>query len=782
MKPHARKLFGALVVLLGLGLPPWSPWFPDASLDPSWTLFLSHALERGWRFGAEVVFPYGPLGALWTSAFHPATWWAAVLVRLGIAVAIAAGLAQLYSEAGRVERATLLAAVALEMGLAIYTTDLHLMLPALLAAVLSVQARPAPRLLLPLLVAAAVIVASMKFTLLVFAALALIAADACTALRWRRLPWLTAAYAAGFLGLWSGIGQRIGDLPAYLVRSGHMSSAYNEGMQVWGRPLDLWLIAGSMLAALTLAGLWRRSWRPGTPAALALTVLYAFTCFKAGTVRHDGHVLTALLATIYAGLLILRVASSAEEETQPRRLGRLALSATVLVAMTGCSVAYLPGQSAAGVAQAIGQTYADHARGLLRSLLFGERQAELTVAYEHALEGIRSQQPLPGVRGSLDIYPAAAGLPIAHGLDYRPRPVFQSYAANDRVLLELNADHLRGSGRPQTLLFDVAAIDARFPSQEEAPSYRVIDERFEFEGFEGRFLRLLARGTERPWEPVGETRGTVAFDEWLTLPESAPDEVLLLSLDVRPNLWGRLLQTVFKLPVANFEVEPAAGEPSAYRLVPAIARAGFIVTPLILDLPTAAAFFGGAPNVSASTARRVRVITEPLGRRVHAGAISWRVERYRRPLASKRFAAGFAALAKLADAQEGTPIAPAALGFHAEHTATPTLFAHAPASYLLQPPAGARTLLLGFGLRDVAWDTTSTDGACFSVAAVEGDREHPLFEQCLEARQTPGQRGLQHAAVDLSSVSTQELRLRVLPGPRNDDAGDWAYWAEVRFE
>jgi hypothetical protein len=53
---------------------------------------------------------------------------------------------------------------------------------------------------------------------------------------------------------------------------------------------------------------------------------------------------------------------------------------------------------------------------------------------------LRSADPLPHLAGPIDIYPTDQALLLAHYLEFRPRPVLQSYMAYSPRLARANAD------------------------------------------------------------------------------------------------------------------------------------------------------------------------------------------------------------------------------------------------------------------------------------------------------------------------------------------------------
>ena len=111
------------------------------------------------------------------------------------------------------------------------------------------------------------------------------------------------------------------------------------------------------------------------------------------------------------------------------------------------------------------------------------------------------QFPLPPSIGSVEVYPWDVWLPLIHDLPYRPRPVFQSYAAFTTKLSEMNARHLI-SAKPETLLFQVKTIDGRLPTVDDAQKRVVGTDKIVDRAALKRHIHSAAR---EPW-PVGDDR------------------------------------------------------------------------------------------------------------------------------------------------------------------------------------------------------------------------------------------------------------------------------------
>lgn len=113
-------------------------------------------------------------------------------------------------------------------------------------------------------------------------------------------------------------------------------------------------------------------------------------------------------------------------------------------------------------------------------------------------------------------------------------------------------------------------------------------------------------------------------------------------------------------------------------------------------------------------------------------------------------------------------------------------FAHAPSELVYRPPPGAGALRGGFGLRAAAYgpeNAAPSDGAVFRIvwrSETGGERE--LWQQRLNPRDVPADRGVQSFRVVLPARPNGELLLRISPGPADNPASDWTFWTDLAFE
>ena len=86
--------------------------------------------------------------------------------------------------------------------------------------------------------------------------------------------------------------------------------------------------------------------------------------------------------------------------------------------------------------------------------------------YEADRSATRNDNPIAvaAVAGTVDVYPHRQDALFAYGLNYAPRPATQSLIATAPSLARLDAAFLLSPAAPQSILFDIQAVDNNYPS------------------------------------------------------------------------------------------------------------------------------------------------------------------------------------------------------------------------------------------------------------------------------------------------------------------------------
>lgn len=781
--PAVRAIVGlALTVYVVLLMAPWSFGMPESGQEASWVFALGHAAAEGWQWGRDVIFTYGPYSYLVTRIFESGL----VVPRLVLSTVLAGSLALgLVTVLQPLPPLLMLAAAAIMLVTLPFSPDSWLFALPLLLVLLHFRRVPAtPLWRLLVLAAACGIAAAIKLTLGVVTVILLGLVD-LDRLRRRRWPVMVPAMVAVFLGLFVAAGQDLAGLPRFLALSMEVINGHSEAMAVAGRLTELaaFVVLALALLAVVVGAEWRRSGEGGRLwtgfCVLAASGIYGLIVFKAGFVRQDLHTLTAWSGFALAGGAY---AAAAWATVGDRRLPLAGLGLAVLFSAgtLGIWTLDVPIPASRVLVDAPVAQY----HSLMRIL--SDPQGWLTsleTDRRAAIDRIRRDMPLPALDGTVDAIPSVQSAILAHGLDYRPRTMFLEYTAYTAGLLEANRRFISGDEAPRYILFAPGSIDGRYPALTEGALWPDLLARYEPERFVGAMLLLRHRSAPLPG-PVSEgTAGSVRLGESVTLPDH--QGALFVSLDLRETLAGRAARALFRsLPVA-LRVKLADGREFTHRLIPGIAREGFVLSPYVATANSYARLaLGRFDELAPLRVTEMRLEVGALGRMMYEPDVAMRIRPLDPAALGSQPPASASAVVATLDAQKvferllaskPSSVPDINVGLGPEG-----LFAHAPSR--LSMSAEADRLAIGFGLRDGAWQNgAATNGVCFRVLAeTEGGGEKPVWERCLRPLTDPADRGAQTAEVALPP-SSGPIRYAFETDCIGDCRWDWSYWSRVTW-
>jgi hypothetical protein len=587
---RARDNWAALAVaILGflLLLPP--AVLPGAGLDPSWTLAVESAAREGRTFGVDFLFTYGPWGFLSTRLFDPHTYAFALLGDFTLTGLFLVPL--LWSRRPAVLVFYLVAILA--AALAPLALDARVAIASLVICLIGLRDR-SWWVLLAVLLFSPVMLSKFSYAL---AALPLFAiADLYRLIVFRRLPLLTiTGIAVMVLGM-MGAGHALGELPALASDLMLLISGYSGGMQaarIGGiYPLLVAYAALFVILGLCLFALWRRDGGLG-PAARRLLPVAAvilavgwtlFMALKMGHTRQDLHI----FITWHAFAMTIAVMAAFLDGAAPLRRIEL-ISASVLMAgsllpiaaldavnyikFTNPSpVAYL-GQRAKDLGVRPFQTLAWLWPGHWSSMAEQRRAAEALIA---------ARLPVPA-RGTMDVIPYDLAPVIVSGT-YRPRPVPQSYSSYTPRLQELDAAHFDDSARaPETLFLKLGDIDERLPTLATGPSLPVIARWYDAVGASPLGLILHRRAAPRNSRSEAAGQADFGLGDWVNVPPAGAG-LILARIEIGPNLVGRALGFFAREPMLWITLRYDDGAERTFRFIPGMGRAGFVLSPMPLEI------------------------------------------------------------------------------------------------------------------------------------------------------------------------------------------------------
>ncbi len=777
-RPNYNVLGGVLsgVAALALGLSFLSvPGRPDTRLDASWQEMLILARDRGLQFGRDVIFTWGPWGFL-CSRFHlGATEAVPILLWQTLGqLLIAACLVALTFRLPVWRRAAFVAAV-----LAVHWLFLDSVYFVLITLVAVAGLMDTKATLLRLFLWAVLLgfLSQLKFTYGVISA----AAVGCAGICWlvRRSPGRIVSIGAGFVAstlvAWVAAGQDIDNLYPYVRRSLEISSGYGQAMgfdEPWS--VFLW---GSALVLACAAFAWS-VWRSALDRGLALgsSLFFAFVVLvmwkesytRADMVPLGGHIFglftfAMILAPVLPGLLFPGRRFHAFDAVLPG----------CVVAIACFDGAYFTEGPRVAWERIYGNARALSTLGGLAGSWQGD--------YAAACKGAE----LPAIKaavgtGTADVYDYNLGAAILNGLPLSARPVFQGYSAYTPSLEGYNLRHYQSARAPDYLLWNRETVDNRYPGLDDAPLVAGLAGHYEPLFSEAGYWLFHKRTTlsTAPLERRLLFSRTVRFSEEVVLPEPI-DHALWLEVAAEPTAIGRMRAVAYKEALLLLTTTDDSGRRSSWRLVPKVARAGFILVPTLQDGSDVAALMHGEFRSSVRSFH----LEAPAGQEEfwsHADVrvsvlqglpirpappLQWLVELgiFDRPPMDVTSAA----VQQVIDVREGR-----ALQVHAE------------GEVVLEVRPGDTALSLGYGIREGAYTGVGhTDGVAFTLDAVwaSGKRTR-LWERYLAPVSRVGDRGMLTLSLALPSDLPQRLVLHTGIGPKGDDRWDWSYVSAVKFQ
>ena len=604
---------GILLILLSVD---FFPNLPNASLDSSWMNGLTVALAGGAIPGRDLIFTYGPLASMLTAYGGPG-----FVLGMFMVLAVAANLAVLLRLAN--DRWFPWAAVVVFLLSPSNEALFYIFLAVIPLAVVRIGAEPlASRV--PLIASAilspALVLAKLSFLPLCAVVLLLSCAYEAISGRFRSACTAPVLFCGALVLLWVLSGQTLGALPTYLL-DGEIIKGYTTAMEwdlgVGFAGINLQLLETGLLylVSAVLVGLFVLSTH-GTTArwymVLAMAAILAVV-IKAAVVRHGGvhsifpWLLICVLSMTVAGItrfprmpfviclasLPLTAAFSTIYSGDGRNISRIVFPArdhavaqgldwqsvkrspifwrSYILSAPGAFFSSLP-SPLAGLADRI-----DNVTGAVKAV--SSRNASMKQSASSAREEIKAVCQIQPVVGSVDIYPTDINCLLANELEWRPRPVFQSYSAYTPALLELNRNHIAGDGAPKHLFFAVKPIDERLPVLEEGYSWLCLAERYKPSGVnQGDFLPLDLTGRECSATRETGVR-TARLGEVVTL--SCDRRQVLASFEFQQTLTGRLSALFYKTRRLMIDVRTCDGETRSYRFVPGMAALPLPLSPLV---------------------------------------------------------------------------------------------------------------------------------------------------------------------------------------------------------
>lgn len=621
-------------------------------------------------------------------------------------------------------------------------------------------------------------IALTKFT--VFPIWVLCVATAC-AVRvferdWRDALLTAAVFVLALAIVWWACGQQVLNLPLYLWSGFEMATGYGHSAGQTA-PVFVEAVGLSVLfvfvAACVLAG-WRARSSLAAVVSTGLTPLAALLFWLAYFTRADEFHWPGF----FAAMMLLPFALLCNRYVIRSRALWIALTAVIVVSAL---MGFTQAPPAAILRQAVTRVGS--------SLHDLTHLPELRAQREVQWQTVGKSAALPQVKdrvgtARIDMVTSQQGMILLNGLNYAPRPVFQSHLAATPRLARINEAYFLGPKAPDFVLFQLNSIDNRLPMSEDNLALMALLRRYRPVLAEDGFL-LLQRdasiATVQAFEP--DAPATLAsMGAEVAIPATSTPMVAFI--DGELSWLGKLYTFLLPEPVLGITLRTGNAEPLSHRFVRLSASAGFVIDPVIESTHDWLNLYFSKPLARAQSFR------------IDAGS-PWE-----RALFQRDFKVSWRSIDTLhADSSKASPDLRRALypGFDLEpvaptdlrvvlEDARESIFVHAPGSLLFAPTPGQYRISATFGIQNLALtspDCTNADpdGVGVSVVLHHAARESVVWHSDIDPFHRVQDRGPQRLrAQNVYVEAGDQIEYRVDAGPSGNNLGcDWSYVRDLVF-
>lgn len=583
---------------------------PGLSLDPSFEVALNYCFENGFVFGKEVVFTYGPLSFLFlkicSTNFQIIL---NILVNLGLTIALSYFLSRyVYYSFKRKDYVFTLFLLVMFLMLPLVQKDIMFSL-LLLYFILTREIKIAGKY--GYLYAIAVIIPLAFFVkvnvgvfILLHYVLLLTFLVTTRVLPVRKhytlIPFVLCIGLILFLSRILHV-----DIAGYINNSLAIIKDYNEAQQIAPSGMSVY----SLLAFMCVAGAGLFFVVKEINRKNYLTVLFLtanvfsmiYVIYKQGYVRADAsHVMLLFIFPFYFILSSFNPAGGFITRT---RYKAVLLSVGLIMVSSMQLSSSLPSSL----------SYKDKLYPPFYTMFRDVKERHAGAVARNKKRRVLPDRFISRIGNStVDIIPWEQSFLIYNELNYRPRPVFQSYIAASPYLDNLNASFMAGERAPRFLLYSTHSIDNRYPFWDEMSTKMVMAERYrviDTATFEKKQYKKFYTAEENPRmlllekiERAGEYNMKLAFQQEYSTPfpasceiEIPPTESLLfLRLDLHKTMAGKLRSFLYQPSLINFflKVNNEWGG-RRYRVSPYMLAEGVLINKFLSNTSEAELFFRG---------------------------------------------------------------------------------------------------------------------------------------------------------------------------------------------
>ncbi|MEJ1240032.1 hypothetical protein WBG78_17965 [Chryseolinea sp. T2] len=578
---NIKSYFGsfALMICIVYAIHPDVLFFNlNGGLDNSWQMALQMATQKGMVFGDDIVFTYGPLAFFSTRCPINMPRLIVVCCDLFVMANIVYILLGPLKKASALEIFIVFCALfLLDFFVIDWTPTVYMILGYYL--INNLEKQNSLEIAIAAFLSLVIFFVKLNFGLFSILMFSLYAAYVLAFFQhWRNyMLLLLVAYVGAFI---ASLYLLKVDLVGYLANSIEIVKGYQAAMYFGISDQNLFYLKAASILSFVLAGLLvidfvfffkKVNWKINRSEVIVfLQILFkaffiASTCyvlFKQSFVRADiGHFPTFFKFVVpLMGMLLLH--SSFPFQSWLRRAVIVALAVVVVVV----ELDFSPGLRKRNT------TRFESLKNYYASLK--TEPAVSPARYSQYVQDLVSKE-------SVDIFPTEVSMAFFNDLNYKPRPVFQSYSVYTEKLDQINAESLKKTDAPSFLIASPGSIDGRYFMWDESKTKFEILKNYDARLVEGDIVVYEKRAQPRAFKVIQQDTFKLKFGEYRDLKPSKG--LRFARFIVKPTLKGHVRSLFYQPPDLNAAFQLKNGTEVSVRAVSNIISSGVLMNKYVAE-------------------------------------------------------------------------------------------------------------------------------------------------------------------------------------------------------
>ncbi len=405
-------------------------------------------------------------------------------------------------------------------------------------------------------------------------------------------------------------------LLAFIKTSLEVSSGYSSAMSIVASPWEVGCAALGVVIVLALLRILAQENSLGFSLSLAFVL---WITFKHGFIRQDsGHV----IIFIFSLPLIVALIIAKARNLRLVKFAYIVHAYTLVMVMVYCFVPKPFGQALTlnhifKVLNPNPTAFISKASSLLN---LNKLKEQTSAASLNNLAAVKLPDKVTTLLKDqqIDIVPIEISLVAANNLNWKPRPVFQSYVAYKTSLDNANLKSLVSQPRDY-LIYQFITIDGRHPFFDEPATFFQIMCNYQLSPAIPGFIKntppaiaqlMILEQRQSNICPTG------LGEEKITIPWKASQELTTrdgslarAAIKIKYSLFGKIYKTLFRSPPVYLNVTYEDGFELGYRIIPENADNGIVLSHLPKDANEALSFFQALDSANRQLTGKVKSVS-----------------------------------------------------------------------------------------------------------------------------------------------------------------------------